>query len=93
MLGAPLHPNMLNIHLLSKSGKVLPIFFVYVCLISFALFGNFILSKGGRNESVLQEKNIHKKVHIVFTTIRHGFWFLCVPAPIYLNLNKSLISP
>ncbi len=38
---------------LSKLNKALPIFFVFVHLISFALFGIFILSKGGRDESAL----------------------------------------
>jgi hypothetical protein len=40
--------------LLSKSNRVLPNFFVSVRLISFALLGSFILSKGGRDESALQ---------------------------------------
>jgi hypothetical protein len=46
MLG---HEVMLN-----KSRKALLIFFVYVCLISFALLGSFIMFKGGRDESTLQ---------------------------------------
>jgi hypothetical protein len=40
--------------LLSKSNRVLPNFSIYVCLISFALLSSFILSKGGRDESALQ---------------------------------------
>jgi hypothetical protein len=40
--------------LLSKSSRALSNFFVFVHLISFALLGGFILSKGGRDESALQ---------------------------------------
>jgi hypothetical protein len=40
--------------LLSKSNRPLPNFSIFVCLISFALLGSFILSKGGRDESALQ---------------------------------------
>jgi len=93
MLEAPLHPNMLSIHLLSKLSKVLPVFFVSVCLIYFALFGNLILFKGGRNECTLQEKkHILKSSHNFH---HYSTWFLapmCVLTPIYPNPNKSLNS-
>jgi hypothetical protein len=40
--------------LLSKSSRALPNFVIFVHLISFALLGSFILSKGGRDENVFQ---------------------------------------